>query len=311
MMVVLNGRLVPDEHALVSVFDRGFLYGDGLFETILVRRGVPFRWSQHLARLDRGAKRLRIPIPFPPGRLREFADQLIGKNHLPESILRLALSRGVGPRGYSTQGADSPTLVMTLHPIPAFRGSAGLTAGVADTGPDPSHEGGHSPVPVARPTLQWRLITSSVRVAAHDPLAALKTASKLPQILARLEAEEQGADEALLLNTNGQVAEAASGNLFWFEGETVCTPPLDAGLLAGVTRSVVLELCQSLEWTSKEKNIRPALLKRMNGVFLTLSTLGIVEAVSLDGEPLPRSKRIAHLRRAYGHLVAAECGMQS
>src|SRR5579872_7032026 len=116
MIVFLNGQFVPEESAVVSVFDRGFLYGDGLFETIRIFKGKPFRWEQHLERLQRGAEFLKIKLPFSCTALPKFADELINKNQMPDALLRLTLSRGVGIRGYSPKGAEEPTVVMSLHP---------------------------------------------------------------------------------------------------------------------------------------------------------------------------------------------------
>src|SRR6267378_1183484 len=118
MTVFVNGRFVPEEQATVSVFDRSFLYGDGLFETLLVANGKPFRWEQHLLRLRRGAEFLRISVPYAAEELRRFVSQLIAENQMPEALLRLTLSRGVGVRGYSPQGAIRPTFTMSLHPAP-------------------------------------------------------------------------------------------------------------------------------------------------------------------------------------------------
>ncbi|HEX4644553.1 MAG TPA: aminotransferase class IV, partial [Verrucomicrobiae bacterium] len=109
--VFLNGQFVPEEQAVVSVFDRGFLYGDGLFEALRVYNGQPFRWTQHLERLQRGADFLKIRLPFTAAELRNHAAELIRRNQMPECLLRLVLSRGVGPRGYSPRGADLPVLV--------------------------------------------------------------------------------------------------------------------------------------------------------------------------------------------------------
>src|SRR5262245_13347821 len=108
MVVFFNGRFVREEQARVSVFDRAFLYGDGLFETMRVFNGRPFRWSQHTERIKRGAAHLKIALPFSPARLRRFASELILRNQMPDCILRLMLSRGVGKRGYSPRGADQP-----------------------------------------------------------------------------------------------------------------------------------------------------------------------------------------------------------
>ena len=278
-MVFLNGTFVPQAAATVSVFDRSFLYGDGLFETIRVYGGKPFRWSQHCERLRRGAEFLKIRLPYSPAEIGRFARQLIERNQLPESLLRITLSRGVGPRGYSITGADSPTLVMTMHPAPSV---------------DPQHPP------------RWRLITSSFRVPANERLATFKTCNKLAQILARAEAEAAGADESLLLNTDGEIAEAASSNLFWLEGDTVCTTPLSAGILAGVTRGLVLELCATLSLPCREKRMKPAALKKASGVFVTLSTLEVVAITHLDGVPLRQSKQVGLIRQAYREAVRRE-----
>src|SRR5260370_12273632 len=225
MLVFLNGRFVPEDQALVSIFDRGFLYGDGLFETVRVRAGKPFRWQQHVERFERGAQFLRLRLPYGPAEIRAFADRLIELNRMPESLLRLELWRGVGPRGYSPQGAEKPALVMTLQPAPVI---------------DPNHPP------------RWRLITAAWRLPVAEPLAQFKTCNKLPQILARAAADAGGADEALLLNTNGEGAHSASGNLFWIDGETVCTPPGSGGVLPRGPRAEVLEVCGQLKLDGQE-----------------------------------------------------------
>lgn len=280
MTVFLHGQFVPEEKAVISVFDRSFLYGDGLFETLRVYGGEPFRWQQHMARLHQGAEFLKIRVPFAPAELRKAAAWLIQENQAPESILRISLSRGVGVRGYSPEGAEDPIVVMSLHPAA-------------------SHDSKNSP--------RWRLITSSLRLPASDPLASFKTCNKLPQILARAEAEAQGADEALLLNTDGEVAEAASSNLFWIDRNVVCTPPLAAGILPGITRAVVLEMCNSLGIHTGERKIIREELFQTEGIFLSLSSLGIVEVSNLDNHGLSQSPMVATLAGAYGDLVNREC----
>ena len=281
MTVFLNGQFVSGEKALVSVFDRSFLYGDGLFETLRVCGAKPFRWRQHVARLQQGAEFLKIRLPFAPEELHKAAVRLIQENKAPESILRISLSRGIGVRGYSPKGADDPIVVMSLHPAPSH---------------DPQN---------LKP---WRLITSSLRLPAADPLACFKTCNKLPQILARAEAEAQEADEALLLNTNGEVAEAASSNLFWIDQNVIGTPPLAAGILSGITRAVMLEICDGLGIQTQERNILREELHRVDGVFLTLSSMGIVEVSELDHQPVRRASLLATLQTAYAALVRRECG---
>ena len=281
MTVFLNGRFVAEDQAMVSVFDRGFLYGDGLFETLRVAHGRPFRWPQHWERLERGLALLRLALPFSVSELRAAADQLIRRNQAPECVLRLTLSRGIGPRGYSIQGLGQPTVVISLHPLPVVH-------------------------PESPP--RWRLIHSSVRIRANDPLAGIKSANKLPSILARAEAEAAGVDEGLLSTPEGHVVEAASANLFWVRDGIVGTPPLTSGALPGVTRAAVLELCRELGIPARESNVSRAELGQADGVFLTLSSLGIVEALSLDGRVLAVSPVVNALRQGYARMVDTETG---
>lgn len=278
--VFLNGQFVPPAQAVVSVFDRGFLYGDGLFETIRVHRGRAFRWPQHWRRLQRGAEFLRLRVPFDEATLTRRAAELIQRNAVQDGLLRLNLSRGVGPSGYATRQADAPCLVMSLHPLPAED---------ADNPP------------------RWRVITSSVRVPTHDRLALYKTTSKLGHVLARREAEERGADEALLLNTDGEVAEASAGNVFWVAADGVFTPPLATGILAGVTRDLVLELCRANAIPCEEKAIAPAALRRADAVFLTLSSRGVVEVSSLDERCFEPSPLVRRLQESYREVLEREC----
>jgi branched-subunit amino acid aminotransferase/4-amino-4-deoxychorismate lyase len=152
----------------------------------------------------------------------------------------------------------------------------------------------------------WNLIISSWRIAADDQLGAAKTSNKLRQVLARAEAEAHQAHEALLLNTAGEVAEGSSANLFWIESGVVCTPPLSSGALPGVTRGVVMELCQQRKICCQEQSCPLERLRDAAGIFLTFSSLGIVEAVSLNGKPLARSPLTRQLHTAYHQLLARE-----
>jgi aminodeoxychorismate lyase len=270
VLVFLNGKFVPEEKAVISVFDRGFLYGDGLFETIRVFNGRPFRWREHLRRLEAGAEFLKIKLTYSPDHLLALAAELVRKNNLPDSLLRISFSRGVGSPGYSPKDARAPTLVMSLRPA---RNPKNLP--------------------------QWKLITASIRVPANDPLACFKTSNKLPQVLARAEADAAGADEALLVNTSGFVAEGTSSNVFWVKRGAIHTPPISAGILPGVTRVVVFEIAAGLGIRVHEKNIRPNELAKAEGVFLSLTSLGVVEAIQLDGAGLKGSELTGRIRHAY------------
>jgi len=286
VLVFLNGKFVPEEKAVVSVSDRAFLYGDGLFETIRIFNGKPFRWEQHMQRLRQGADFLKIKLPFSETQLLSFALALVAKNKTPDSVLRLTLSRGVGQPGYSPKGANSPVLVMSPRPV--------------------SKTSSKNPP-------QWKLITSLFRLPANDPLANFKTCNKLPQVLARAEADAAGANEALLLNTNGFVVEGASSNLFWVKGNVILTSPLAAGILPGVTRQVVFEIAKCLKTPIREKNIHSKELRRTDGIFLSLSSFGIVEAKSLNGKILKKSPLTVLIARAYNEILmnSSACNLRA
>jgi branched-chain amino acid aminotransferase len=274
MTIFLNGRFVPEAEAVIPVNDRGFMYGDGLFETVRVVNGRPFRLAQHLERMTRGADFLKIKPPFAPKELQAFAEQLIEQNQMSEAILRVTLTRGPGERGYTPKVEGTPTVVMTLH--------------VAPPAENPVH---------------WSLVTSSFRVLAADPLSSFKTLNKLTHVMARAEAAEQGADEALLINTNGEVAETASGNVFWVYQDKICTTPTGRGVLPGITRAVVLEICQSLGLLTNKRVIKPEALKNSEGLFITQSAFGIVPVAMFDGEPVAPSPLVDQIFNAYRELL--------
>ncbi|HLZ54993.1 MAG TPA: aminotransferase class IV [Verrucomicrobiae bacterium] len=275
MTIFLNGRFVSEAEAVIPVNDRGFMYGDGLFETVRVVNGRPFRLAQHLERMTRGADFLKIKPPFAPKALQEFVEQLIEQNQMPEAILRVTLTRGPGARGYTPEAEGRPTMVMVLH--------------VAPPAEDPIH---------------WSLVTSSFRVLAADPLSSFKTLNKLTHVMARTEAAGKGADEALLINTNGEVAETASGNVFWVYHDKICTTPTGRGVLPGITRAVVLEICQALGLLTNKRVVKPEALKNSEGIFVTQSALGIVPVATFDGEPVASSPLVDQIFNAYRELLA-------
>lgn len=267
MIVYLNGRFVPEEQACVSIHDRGFLYGDGLFETIRIYDGEPFLWPEHMARLRAGCEALRLKPPVGDVEMLRHLTELLRLNSLSDATARVSLTRGPGPRGYSPRGADCPTLAIALFP------------------------------PTQRPA-SYHVITSSIRLPAHDPLAQFKHGNKLRQVLARAEADAARADEALLLNDRGEVVEGTSTNLFWMDGDTVCTPPLD-GILPGTTRLYLLQRCAALGIRTRETSIRlPDLLQR-TGIFLTSCGLEVMEVSQLDSKPIPPSPIVQQLKRNY------------
>jgi len=279
MQVFLNGQFLPAEQAVVPLNDRGLMYGDGLFETLRVVNGRPFRFAQHLERLMRGADFLKIKSPFTAKELQKVAAQLVEQNQMPNAVLRVMLTRGPGERGYTPGDESKPTVAMTLHPAPSLAEAS---------------------------VLEWSMVTSAYRIASADPLSSFKTTSKLLHVMARAEAKEKGADEALLINTNGEVAETASGNLFWIYHDKICTVPTGRGVLPGITRAVVLEICQTMGLETNKRVIKPEALRNSEGIFVTQSVLGIVPVISLDGVPVKPSPLVDQIAHAYDELLAKE-----
>lgn len=279
MKVLLNHELVSDQQARVSIFDRSFLYGDGLFETIPFQHACFFRWEWHLERLCHGASLLSIPLPATQDALLRSAEKLLAANHASEGLLRIVLSRGQGPRGYAIPSHPQPTLVMSVHP-PARTTAAGPP--------------------------QWRLHTTSVVLPCGTEWTRLKHTSRVANILARSQAQANDANEGVMLNSRGLIAEGTASNLFWIEQSRIVTPGLEDGALPGITRRVVLEICGKRGLMVEQRSAPPAALLNAEGVFLTLSSLGVVEAVALDGHPLRRSPTTRLLAETYEQVFAAE-----
>ncbi len=191
----------------------------------------------------------------------------------------MTLTRGAGTRGYSTKGADKPTLALTLYPLPPHNGDEPLL---------------------------WSLITSSFRIPSSDALSSFKSTSKILNVLARAEAEEKGADEALLLNANGEVAETAGGNIFWVYQDKICTVPTGRGVLPGITRAVVLEICQALGLETNKRVIKPEMLRNAEGIFVTQSAFGIIPVAAFDGLPVAPSPLVDQIASAYNEMLARE-----
>jgi branched-chain amino acid aminotransferase len=206
----LNGALLPARLARIDPSDRGLALGDGLFETIRVAGGVPQQVRHHLARLRRGAEQLGIIPPFDDAEILAAFTQTLAANALNDAVLRLTLTRGVGPRGVAPPADARPTLLITA------------AAWVA-----PSHA-------------LSAIICQSTRRNEFSPLVAIKSLNYLDNIIARREALRRGAEDAILLNTQGHVAEATAANLFLLKNGKWLTPPVTDGALPGVFRARAL-----------------------------------------------------------------------
>ncbi|MGQ0644285.1 MAG: aminotransferase class IV [Elusimicrobiota bacterium] len=251
LRVWFNGRIIPWDRPAVTVFDRGFLYGDGFYETLRVYNGRIFRFSEHFRRLQGSARGLRIRIPFSREKIRRGAESLLRANRLEEAVIRVTVTRGPAPLGFD--------------PRPARRPSCALIAVPAPRHPEDGYRRG------------IRLALARVRrnpKISLDP--ALKSTNNLNNILAKMEAIRRGAYEALMLNVEGFLAEGTVSNIFWVRRGALETPSLDCGILEGVTRAEVLKIARAKGLGVREGRFRPARLYEADEAFITSTTMEIM-----------------------------------
>ena len=267
MYIVLDETILPEEEACVPLDDRGLRYGDGIFETIRICQGQPYLWDAHLRRLKRGLQQCQIA--YKTGALKVLAGRLIQQNHIQEGVLRLMITRGSGGRGYLPDPESNPRLVMETFSLPS----------------PPAQNGEH------------QLALSNWRRFSED---ILPTQAKLMQgmnaTLARMEAAEAGAYEALQLSTSGHVCEASSSNIFWYRNKTLYTPGLETGCLPGITRQRLTELSP---YRVKAGRFKLKELLKAEAVFLTNSVHLTVAVHSLQqySTNWTHSDRLAELHR--------------
>ena len=245
----VDGAVVPREDARVSIDDFAVRYGAACFETMLARNGRVFRLDAHLDRLDAGLRAMAVE---PPARvlLERAVRETLDANALTEASVRLTVTAGIG-HAPDLARAVAPAVLVTADALPP---------------------------PPAPP----RLRVVATRIDARRPLAAAKTAQFLPYLLARAEARAAGADDALLLNHDGAIVEAATANVFLLRSGGLETPPLTDGPLPGITRDVVIEVAHDLGMPVVERRLTLADLALAEAVLLTSSVAGIVAAASVQ-----------------------------
>ncbi len=281
MKVSIDGKLVESEQARISVCDHGLLYGDGVFEGIRVCAGRPFRLEAHLARLGHGARALSLHAPG-PAQLREIVQRTVAAYGRDDGYVRLIVTRGDGPLGVDPTSCPTPRVICIADAIALFsehKRAQGLS-----------------------------MITSSYRRPSADVLdPRIKTLNYLNNVLAKGEARRQGADEALLLNQQGQVAEASVANVFVVRAGRLLTPPTSDGALDGITRASVLELADAHGLACEVRTLGRMDLLGADEVFLTGTGAGIVRVRTLDGqllgspEPGPVTARLSEALHALRH----------
>ncbi|MBF8267401.1 MAG: Branched-chain amino acid aminotransferase [Dehalococcoidia bacterium] len=258
-LLYLNGRFVPEAEASLSPLDRGFTLADGIFETLVALQERVFRLADHLARLERGAMTLHLPLP-PVEELAEAIRESLRRNGYPGSVVRLTISRGADPgRGLDVTPGITPSVVVRVTPW----------------------QGPLTSVPAGR-----RLVLSTIRRNDLSPLARIKSLSYVEGVIARLEARHAGADDALLCNTRGFLTGATSSNIFAVVDGDLVTPPEEDGVLPGVARRTVLEEAERLGIPTRERSLVHEEAAGADEVFLTNVVTGVVPVVYLRGNPV-------------------------
>ncbi|HUF51862.1 MAG TPA: aminotransferase class IV [Longimicrobiales bacterium] len=271
MIVYCDGEFLAEERAVISIDDPGLLSGDGVFETALLHEGGFLRLRQHLERFAASARLMCIAAP-PATDLDRIVRALVRRNALRNANIRITLTRGV----------HRPSLFVTARPADAARSE--------------------------RARAGWTLITARTRRPSVRSIPAqLKTLGRTYALLARHEAAAAGADDALLLNEDDLVCEGPTWNVFWRRDDALHTPALDAGVLAGVTRAILLEVASEQGLTVHEGSYQRPALDDADEIFATMTSVGIVPIRSLDARSLPPASPAADaLRAAYQRRLALE-----
>ena len=244
------------QDATISVFDRGFLYGDSVYETLRTAGGRTVELGAHLDRLRRSAEGIAFELPFSDAEITTALEQTLASASNPDSRVRIIVTRGTGPIALDTRVAESPVMVVIVSPLVV------PTAEEYDKG---------------IPAVLVREREGSIR-------PGLKTGNYLGNILALRRAHELGAEDAIMCNADGAVAEGATSNLFMVVAGSVHTPSLATGLLAGITRGVVIRLLRErLGLPTCERTVLPGELRGADELFLTSSVRGIMPVTTLDG----------------------------
>lgn len=279
-MVRINGQQFDPETAVVKALDHGFLYGNGLFETFRAVNGRPFALAEHLERLHRSSKAIGVPVP----NLGELASEVMAAVQSagePDAYVRLTVSRGPGAPAPDPSSCGRPTVMVVVRPFTS-------------------------------PPERWlseglRTITAHIRRNTSSPLTRIKSLNYLECILAKQAAKSAGADDAIFLDSEGNVAEATAWNVFWVERDRLVTPDESGPILPGITRAIVLNLARKLAIDCLTGLYSPTCLASASEAFVTNSLYGIVPIGSFDGlrvgsgVPGPITRR---LREAYQALEA-------
>jgi branched-chain amino acid aminotransferase len=273
--VWMNGRFIDDRNAKVPIYDRGFLYGDSVFETMRSYGGRVFKLEDHLSRMFAAFKVIGMPAPYSKPFIARAVNGLLERNRLKDAYVRVQVTRGEGRFGITYKDDFRPNVVIVAKHFEGY--------------PPSTHSKG----------LSARVVT--LRLNELSPVSRIKSGNFLPYVMARFEAKKSGADEAILLNTKGDVAEAATSNVFLVKRGSLVTPHPDSGILPGITRGAVIGLARRLGLKVAERRVARRELHSADEIFLTNSLAELIPVASIDrkkvssGLPGPVTK-LLHLQ---------------
>ena len=285
--VYVNGKIAPADQAVVPVYDHGFVYGEGVYETLRTYNRVPFLYDRHMRRLRQSAERLLLDVPFDDATMLRWIDQTVEQaGELNEAYIRILLTRGIGDLNYDPKSTPKPTTVIIVKPFEA---------------------------PAAR------VFNDGIRISLVDMLRnhpqsvnpIIKSNNLLNNALAMQAAYRSGAEEALMCNYRGELTECSQANFFLVRGGAALTPKSEAGLLEGVTRAFVLEIGREIGIEAREETLYPKDLESADEMFITSTTRELSPVVNVDGravgtgKPGPVTKRLLERYQARARELSA------
>ncbi len=278
--IFLNGKIISDAEGHISFKDRGFMYGDGIFETLRSYNGIPFKLAEHLERLQSSAKKLKISFEYTIKGLSKSVKELLKVNNIPDAYIRVTLSRGIGNNGLGINDNFESTLLIQAKPFMPYQKEL--------------YKEGMS------------LTVSRARRSTSCPISRHKTTNLLTSILLKEEAKGKSAQEAIILNTDGYVAECIVSNIFIVDSGRVMTPSLDTNILPGITRKTVLDICRNNKIPASEDRFKIETLIKAEEVFITNSLMEVMPIAKVEGNKVGKTipgEITSQLMSAYKSLI--------
>ncbi|MEW6570636.1 MAG: branched-chain-amino-acid transaminase [Nitrospirota bacterium] len=280
MYVYVNGKLVLRKEAVISVFDHGFLYGDGIFETMRVYDGVIFKLDEHIQRLCRSASLIGLSIPIKSDALKISIYETLIANNLRDAYVRLTVSRGQGSIGLDPALCTEPSIIIIAEKLREY--------------PRTFYQNGISII-----------IAGTKRNLKEAINPQIKSLNFLNSILAKIEAIKSGVYEALMLNVNEEITEGTISNVFFYREGVLCTPSLECGILDGITRNTVLDIALREDLRVREDRFFREDIYTAEEVFITNTTLEVLPVSMVDGRRYKVGRITRLLRSIYKEEVHA------